>query len=321
MNKKISLEQAKELLKEHFNIEAEEIKELDGYYDQNFYVFNQGKEFVFKRTFVDTFESLDFQNKMMEHLENKRFPVPKVINSLKEEKITKVDEAFIRLLTFLPGKSVVSEDYSPELLVNVGKLSAEIDLALQDFNHPAAHRKNYMWDLQNVLLIREYLNSVEEEKRKVVEERLNLFEKEIVPIKEQLRAGITHNDENEFNVLSNDGKEITALIDYGDASYTQYVNNLAIAMAHFMLRQENPLEKSKIVHQAYNKIFPLTEIEEKTLPILVMSRLTTLIIMSSHTGANDPGNNYVKQQVELAWRILQVMLKYSQEDLLKVWKS
>lgn len=325
MLNKISSEEAKGLVKKYFNKIIVEIKELDSYYDQNFYMKDKNSnEFVFKRASLEiySYDILEFQNKMINNLGNKGLRVPKVIKSIDGNEIIEEEGVFLRLLTYLPGNIVANDDYNSELLKNVGKFSAEVDLALKDFFHPASNRDKEVWDMQNALLLKNHLNYVKDpDKLKSVNQIILEFENKVVPVQNELRKGVTHNDENEFNILSTDGKNISALIDYGDACYTHYINNLAVVIAHFMLRQKDPIIKGSYIYKGYNKIFPLFEVEKKVLPTLIKTRLSTMIIENSYNLTKDPKNDYIKQGIIRAWNTLQKIANISTEEILKVFEK
>jgi Ser/Thr protein kinase RdoA (MazF antagonist) len=315
--KPLSAPSVSRLCREIFGIESVAIKELESYYDQNFYIKDKsGKEYVFKASHEHQ-SSLEFQNAMMVHLLKKKLPVPRVIPSIQNKLITPVRDSFVRLLTFMPGHSVVSDDYSKELLENVGKLAAKTDKALQDFSHLACHRPNYVWDLQNALLLKKYLQSItDDSKRKAVNEILDQYATVVVPVQDSLNKGITHNDITEFNTLSTDGKTISGLIDFGDAAYTHYVNNLATTLAHFMLRQKNPLLKASYIYKAYTKIRSIGETEKQILPILIRTRLATLITMSSDMIKNGKANDYITELGGTAWDALNHLMQFSISQIL-----
>lgn len=325
MLNKMSPKNAKELIKKYFGKIVVQIKELDGYYDQNFYVKDKNSaEFVFKKVSSDiySFGDLDFQNRMITLLRGEGFKVPKIIKSVNSKEIIIEGKAFLRLLSYLPGDIVASNDYNKEILKNVGKLAAETDLALKGFFHPSALREKDVWDMRNSLFLRKHIGSVKDiERRKILNDIIDEYEEKVVPVKNDLRIGVTHNDINEFNLLTKDGLNISGLIDFGDACYTFYVNNLAVSIAHFMLRQNDPIKKGSVIYKAYNNVFPLTKVEKNVLPILVKIRLLTLIIESSYEIEKNPNNDYIEQGIERAWNTLQKIIKKTAEEVLKEFET
>lgn len=325
MSNKITNKEVAELVKKYFGINSVIIKELGGYYDQNFYIKDdKNKEFVFKRSIRDKFETLDFQNKMMIHLKAKGLAVPKVIKSLNGEEITKTENSLIRLITFLPGKSVASDDYKEDLLKNVGKLSANSDIALADFEYPEPIRTDenvIVWNLKYASLLKKFLKNIDDKnEREILNKIIQDYENKVMPIENKFNAGISHSDENQYNIISEDGNNISGLIDFGDSCYTYYVNNLAIVIAHFMLRQNNPLEKASYIFKAYQEIFPLNKEEINVLPILIKTRLATMIIMAYNTLKDDPENNYIKEEIEPAWNILKILCMKSDQEIMEIFK-
>jgi Ser/Thr protein kinase RdoA (MazF antagonist) len=311
----LSNNQVISLVKDLYGVHIDEIRQLEGYYDLNYYVKSGDKEFVFKKTRIDTFESLDFQNKIMIFLAEKGFNVPKPIKSLKNGYITKYEGGYVRLLTYLPGKLITTNDYDKSTLERIGILAANIDKSLQSFPYSVLKRPDFIWDLQNSLLLREYINLIEDNKQKTaIASVLDAYETEVSPLKEKLRKGVRHNDFNDHNIVI--GKEGSlGIIDFGDASYTFCIGSFAITLADFMMGQRNPLSNAKILFRAYTRIFPFEGNELKILPILIMTRLASIIVMSIEECKNNPNKVYVKKKIDIAWNVLKPLLELGSEKI------
>src|SRR5690606_41665133 len=100
-------------------------------------------------------------------------------------------------------------------------------MALQDFEHPAAHRK-LDWDLANSAWTLEYINRFSGKEKEIIQYFHNRFE-EIKTNYKTLPKSIVHNDVNDYNILVSKNRsnpKVKGLIDFGDAVFTQTVNDL-----------------------------------------------------------------------------------------------
>ena len=69
------------------------------------------------------------------------------------------------------------------LWLKIGKCVAEMDLSLKTFHHPAYDTRTFIWMLNNVPQVREFLHAVEnEDNRKLSEELIKAFEEEVLPL-------------------------------------------------------------------------------------------------------------------------------------------
>ena len=124
-----------------FGIRAETYR-LPGEFDDNFRLTAaDGAQYILKimRPSCDA-AFIDLQCRAMEHLAG--FPVPRPAAPVK----TTEDGRLAWLLHWLPGSMLADVSRTPEILRNVGRLLGQIDCALADFSHPAAHRE-LKWDL------------------------------------------------------------------------------------------------------------------------------------------------------------------------------
>ncbi len=219
---------------------------LPGECDYNFHLTTEaGSEFVLKiAPATAQRDVLDLQNRALEHIaaRDSSLLVQQVCATSRGETIVTITtdantEHFVRLLTYLPGCPLAKvKPHTSELLHNLGSLMGRVDRALQDFEHPAAHR-NLKWNLPGGLWIRDYLPYIERpERRALIKRFLTHFEKQVLPVLSTLRTGIIHGDANDYNVLIGDfntgTREVASVIDYGDMVHTQTVCEPAIAANH-----------------------------------------------------------------------------------------
>jgi len=299
-------------------------KQLPSERDQNFRLTApDGKVYVLKlANATESRDVLDFQNLAMIHIAAKRdifdkrtAVVPDLLSTTTGEQIASVqgpDGAthFVRLLTYLPGKPLaLVKPHDVNLLASLGRFFGHLDHALQDFDHPATHR-DFHWDLENAgRVIGDYLKYIEvEEHRSLVKDLFKRFQAETEPQLPGLRAGIIHNDANDYNVLVEpDGRwhnTVSGVIDFGDMVFTRIINEVAVACAYVMLNKADPLAAAGHVVGGYHQSFPLTEQELAVLFDLICMRLCMSVSHCANQSRHEPDNEYLRISEQPAWDLL-----------------
>ena len=155
----IDSDKAKNILLELYGLQGE-ASALPGEYDMNFKIRVKNQDrYILKISRPDTDpETLDFQQKLLSHLEQgpKNITAPIVIQDKSGKTLSSFVDSFnrirlVRLLSWIPGgmyHQVIPKRHDLRLSLGlcVGKLTA----ALENFTHPKAHRI-FEWDLANSL--------------------------------------------------------------------------------------------------------------------------------------------------------------------------
>src|SRR5688500_8162721 len=148
-----------------FGVEAD-ASPLPSERDQNFLLRTAaGDHFVLKiANSTDDRALIDAQNAALAHVARSTTLCPRVIPTLDGDQIGELTtdswtRHLVRLLTWLPGVPLASlPDHPPFLLESLGAAVAELDTALEHFDHPAAHR-TFHWDLVHGLALVHDLSS------------------------------------------------------------------------------------------------------------------------------------------------------------------
>ncbi len=225
------------------------------------------------------------------------------------------DERIIRLQQWVPGRPLGSvTPRSREILIQWGTTCGKLSAALQDFDHPAAHRY-YEWDPAQTLHVEKLLGYLENrEDKEAAGYFLDLFRKTALPQLPHLRKSVNYNDAHDLNLLVDDDPRhpaITGIIDFEDTVYTQTVHELAIACAYAIQGMADPLEAAEQVIQGYHRIFPLQEEEVEVLFPLIAARL---LISVSHTARNKvlrPDNIYLQTNADTGREALRKLREIS----------
>ena len=138
--------------------------------------------------------------------------------------------------------------HSPELLRDLGRVVAGVDLALAQFDHPAAHRA-FHWDLATgVATCRGRVSRIgDADLRRTVEGLLDDIETGLAPLLPRLPKSVIHGDANDYNVIVGAPagearvRRVAGLIDFGDMVHSYTVGGLAVAIAYAILDKVDPM--------------------------------------------------------------------------------
>ncbi len=287
--------------------------------DQNFALRSASREqFVLKiANAEEQFEFLDLQNQLIQFLAARNLDlefariVPtkagRAIGAIKSED---GHQHFVRLLTWIDGVCLAKvERHDRKLLSSLGRALAQMDAALAQFSHAAAHRSFY-WDLRHARLARELIGLLPESRRFMIEGFFREWEKIDWS---SLRFSIIHNDANDYNILVSQRPEqrVNAILDYGDVVHTATICDLAIALAYVMLDKPDPIGAAAQVVAAYHETYPLTETEVEALHTLAVTRLCCSVCFAARQTYDAPDNEYLNISNAPAWRLLEKLSSIS----------
>ena len=310
----ISLTKATEIAQNFFGLKGV-ITPLPGELDFNFKIKSKNESYILKisRPNIDK-NYIDFQQQLLNHISTHQKSIlsPKVIPDIDGNKLSQItDEAgnirFVRLLSWIDGRIWSSVNPQKEdLLFSLGEQAGNLTKAFEGFDHPVAHRK-MEWDLAQALWTKEYLHLFPAKQQELLTHFLNRFNK-IQPVYNTLRKGVVHNDANDNNIIvSKDliDPQVIAIIDYGDAIYTQIINDLAIAIAYAVMQKPDALQAALPIVKGYHQTFPLMVEELSVLYNLVAIRLVISLTKSAINKKQEPDNEYLLISEKAAWDVLE----------------
>jgi len=290
-------------------------KALPGELDFNFKITGtNGDDYILKISRPDENESyLNFQQEILQHLalNAKDLITPKVITDFKGNSISEFEDDYgqfrkVRLLSWIQGRvwSGVNpqlDDLRYSLGVQCGKLAK----ALQDFNHPEANR-DFEWDVAQGAWTEKHINLFKDEEKEILTYFQYTF-KQAQPAYTTLRKAVMHNDANDNNIIvtaSLVAPSVVSAIDYGDAVYTQIINDLAITCAYAIMHHNDPLQAALPIVKGYHKNFALTPQELEHLYICIAMRLVISVTKSAINKITEPDNTYLLISEAPAWELL-----------------
>jgi len=287
-------------------------EELPSERDQNFRLRGgNGAQFVLKiANGSEALEILDLQNKAAAFLAtaNTGLDWPRVMRTRSGNEIVPVGSPrdavhYIRLLTWVEGGCLAYvRPHSRELLTSLGRALGNIDAALSDFSHHAAHREFY-WDVRHAGRARAHISLLTSAQRDRV---LPIFAAWDRIDWEALPASIIHGDANDYNVLvDSSGTHVTSILDFGDMVHTATVCDLAIALAYVMLEKPDPIAAAATVVSAYHRSRALVPAEIDALYTLTAARLAMSVCYCAWQTSLDPDNEYLAISNLPAWKLLE----------------
>ncbi|MAU15157.1 MAG: peptidase M23 [Muricauda sp.] len=311
---KIGAEQASDIALGKYGISGKATV-LPGEVDFNFKIAaSTSGNFILKVSRPDAdMDYLDFQQKLLKHLESKdvKMQFPQVVDDLEGNTISTVldktgTQRVLRMLTWIDGR--VCSMVNPKtgaLRHSLGVQCGRLTQALIDFDHPGAHR-SFEWDIAQSLWTKQHLDLFQPDEKEI----LIFFQQRFEAVQETyslLRKSVVHNDANDNNVIVSDDLKhprVKAVIDFGDAVYTQILNDLAVACTYAIMNHDNPLEAALPVVQGYHKAFPVFEEEIAHLYDAIAMRLVVSVTKSAINKIREPDNSYLLISEKPAWEVL-----------------
>lgn len=316
---RVNEQQAIRFLQETYGLDAQ-VASLDSERDQNFHVRPvQGKtSWVLKLANSEAdAESLELENRVLCELQNTPVGniIPAVLPSLNgnlmEVLATKEGEYRARLVEFVDGRVLAKVvPQSEELLLDLGRKLGIFTRSIREIRHTVAVTglgKDFHWNLDR------FEQTVEQFKEDLSEQEilapfLERHKTRVLPIRDDLRKSLIHNDANDHNIIVSESTEwppqTTGLIDFGDMVFGSTVNELAIAIAYVMLSKSDPLNSASFVVRGFHQEFPLTDQEFTVLFDLACARLCTSVVMAAHQRKLNPENEYLSVTDQPARRAL-----------------
>ena len=303
-------EEAAGLLRRDYGLQGM-LSELVSERDQNFLVETPQGRFVLKiANAAEDRSLLDLQNAALRHLETVEpsLGLPRLVpgragSHMTEWKAGSGPHA-VRLLTYLPGQLFSAAPKTPALLASLGRLLGRFSHAMRGFGHPAAHRPGFLWNLDEVMALKPWIEDIASEHRSLVRRIYARYEERVLPRLARLRSAVLHQDANDNNLVV-DGGEVRGLIDFGDMAHGRQINELAVTLAYALLDVEDIYAAAAPVIAGYAAAFALDGDEAEVLFDLVAARLAASVCISSHRARDFPDNDYLLISQAPAFRLLE----------------
>lgn len=310
------IETLQNLLLKQYGLEGE-LQPLVGELDLNFKLStSKGHHYIVKVAHLQTavLEN-SFQESLLLHLaaKAKTLMVPKLVQNKKGNYSTLVGQskAVVRVLTWLPGRVWAKVNpVLPALRFQLGQHIGEIANALKGFKHPYAQR-DFHWDIAQGLWTTKYLNLFSKEKKALLTYFIDRFKAQKVSY-DTLEKGVVHQDANDHNIIVTNtliNPNIVGLIDYGDACYTQRINDLAVSCAYGTMHTKDPLSAALSIVSGYHSSLSISPAALAHLYTAIGMRLVISLTKAALNKQKYPENKYLLISEAPAW------------ELIKKWKQ
>ncbi len=141
--------------------------------------------------------------------------------------------------------------------------------------------------------------------RSLVEHFESGFRERLLPVQNELRRSVIHNDANPQNVIVDDqGQRVLSIIDFGDMLNLWLVVEPAIAAAYAMLDEPDPLRAAQALVGGYHRALPLTDTEIGLVFDLICMRLCMSVCICAHQRRLEPDNDYLSIDEQQSWDLL-----------------
>ena len=284
----VASELAGALLAEVYGISGD-LTELHGERDLNFRVdATDGRRYLLKVHHPeDSGDVVDMRMLAMAHVKrvDPTLPVPEVLRTptgASRAQIAGADGRIsdVQVVTFLEGAHPDTAKLEAAALLEWGRCTARLGRALRGFFHPAASYR-IQWDIHHTGSLRDRLDLLAPDARKLVDPAIDRFDAHVAPRFESLRAQVIHNDMNPHNVLVDDENRIVGITDFGDMTHTALVCDLAVAVAEVLIGRDDGLEMAEPMIAGYCEVTPLEDDEAALLFDLVASRAATDVVVTT----------------------------------------
>ncbi len=318
---KVTSVEAEKLALKLFNIKGK-ASALPGELDFNFRLKSEnGEGYILKVSRPNENEAyLDFQQKLLQHIDSQQTNIiaPRVILDVNGKAISEYDDDIgnsrkVRLLSWISGR--IWSSVNPQLddlRFSLGKQCGKLTAALLGFEHPMANRE-FEWDIAQALWTKTHLNLFDKDRKEIATYFQSKFE-DAFKTYSKLRKSVVHNDANDNNVIVSEdiiAPEVKAAIDYGDAVYTQTINDVAITCAYAIMHHNDPLQAALPIIKGYHSNFPLLESELEHLYTAIAMRLIISVTKSALNKVKEPDNEYLLISEKPAWEVLKKWRKVS----------
>jgi len=339
----VTEETAVALLERLYGMRATSVREINAYDDRNYHVMCDGmianshvispEKTGYVLKVINSLDSrktdvIEAQTELMIFLNQRNICCPLPIKNmngtyfsmetLKSENT--MEKYAVRLLVYRPGELLYHAKITEELLHKIGNFTARIDEILMDFNHPAYDNHKSLWMLISMPRVQQFTHAIKSSlDKQLVHDVIVSFQREVLPIMDQLEQTVIHGDLNEHNIIvTPDGKDVAAVIDFGDSHRTCRVFELAILLC-YMILQTADVGMGRYVVEGYEEIKKLTDVEKKILKISVCARICQSLVMGVYSHLHDPENQYILTTQKTGWMLLKRLWPMSREDVMKAW--
>ncbi len=210
-----------------------------------------------------------------------------------------------RALSFLSGGTFVDQPWlSPVVAARMGRIAAQVSLALDGFEHPGLERR-LQWDLRCSAEVVELLAPAvtDPAERAAVLVAAREAWAAVTAVADQLPVQPGHFDLTDDNLVRGTDGLPDGVIDFGDVSISWRVAELAVTLSG-LLHHTGPLIETVLAAvRGFHEMRGLSDAEVEALWPLVVLRAAVLVASGRQQTALDSDNSYAASALDREWRI------------------
>lgn len=210
-----------------------------------------------------------------------------------------------RVLSFLPGGTFVDTAWiSPQVATEMGRIAAQVSIALADFEHPGLARR-LQWDLRSSAEVVKLLagSITDSGEREQVANAAASAWSIVEGLADELPVQAGHFDLTDDNLVRGASNLPDGVIDFGDVSKSWRVAELAVTISGLLHHTGPLIETALSAVRAYHALRPLSSAEVEALWPLVVLRGAVLVASGRQQAALDAANSYARAALDREWRI------------------
>lgn len=304
------------LLLEEYGLSGVGLELLEGYDDRTYLVRAGAARYVLKcqKARKALPDRLRLEQRLVRKLAAATpYDLPVAVPTLKGKTILKDQGHFIRLLTYLEGDFLAEVSHSDALLESLGTLLGQMNRAGSGLGGAGLAADVCRWDLQHLEMHRENIRLVADpHDRALIRYYFLHFEAEVSPLRHRLKKALIHNDANDWNVLTREGR-VSGIIDFGDMAYSWRINELAVALTYVLPGKRDPLGTARTVIRAYHRHCPLEAEELGILYYLIGGRMAMSLCNSARAKKEQPGSEYIRISENPIRQLLRIWISIAPE--------
>lgn len=312
-----------QVIKDTYQLDVE-LTRLDGEYDLNFAALGIGRhkdqQHLFKVMRADCqAEFVAMLCRAHEHIDASASQrdianiIPKIIPDQAGNSYSLANDAdgvprLIWMQSHIQGQMYANvRPHSLQLISQLGNALAQLDMAMEDFQHPLLDAP-IKWNLMQAGWIEEQLALIEEPQKQTIVSQIHGHFSDLLPQLQLLPQQAIHNDVNDYNLLVQTSlqapSKLTGIIDFGDITLAPRICNLGICAAYVVLDHPQPEQALMSLVEAYHQASPLSPQEADCLFDLLLMRLAVSVINSRMMAIENPDDAYITISEQPAWRFL-----------------
>lgn len=199
---------------------------------------NENKKLIIKQRDVALEGHLEENIKLVEFLKNKGFPIINLIPNIKHKKITKINNYYYELTSFINGGHPEKKKLKNSEIKNATKLFQKLDYTLSNLPKILLHYPNAKIFTKKEILssLNNYktkLNNLQLNKKKILHNFIHILERYInkhdwnINNFNKLPRQVTHGNLSDNNILLNKLNEIVGIIDWDNIRIRPRIHSIS----------------------------------------------------------------------------------------------